>query len=368
LALYLACGLAAGTISWSLGQSKNLLVFRHASEGLLAGRDLYAGGFVDYFKYSPTFALLFLPFSIAPAWIAAEIWAVLNFGIAFVGIDAVVTDERPKRVALAAALPGILLATDGDQANLLVTGTMLFAFASFERGRNALGAASTALGALVKIFPLAAVAFALLHKGRERTTLRVVVAIGVGVLLPLVVVSPSALAAQYASWGHLLDVDRATRGWSLVTIARDAGVPGHAAQIAGALVLGATLLAGCGRKVDAGFRRTFAASVLVACVLFNHRSEYCSFVISAVGVALWYAERPSALWRILLFACATIAHGPFFALDRKLSGVRDLFTVARLYHPLHVAPLAAVWIAIQLDLVLPLLKRAPRVSRRELAG
>src|SRR5213075_2321409 len=89
---YITAGLGAGSISYALGQSKNLLVFRHASEGLLHGRDLYAGGFIDYFKYSPTFALLFVPLSIAPVWIAAILWAVLNFAVAFFGIDAAVGD------------------------------------------------------------------------------------------------------------------------------------------------------------------------------------------------------------------------------------------------------------------------------------
>src|SRR5688572_3573760 len=99
-AAYAASGVAAGSISFALGQSKNLLVFRHASEGLLLGHDLYADGFIDFFKYSPTFALLFLPFAIAPAWLSAIAWATLNFVAAFFGIDAAMPDDRPKRVAL----------------------------------------------------------------------------------------------------------------------------------------------------------------------------------------------------------------------------------------------------------------------------
>ena len=66
-AVYVLCGGSAGAISYGFGQSKNLEVFRHAARALIAGRDLYDGSSVDWFKYSPTFALLFVPLAAIPA-------------------------------------------------------------------------------------------------------------------------------------------------------------------------------------------------------------------------------------------------------------------------------------------------------------
>lgn len=362
-AVYFATGCAAGLISFALGQSKNLLVFRHASEGLLLGRDLYAGGFVDYFKYSPAFALVFLPFAMAPGWLAAALWSALNFVVAFLGIEATLPDEAARRSALVVALPGILLATDGDQANLLVSGTMLLAFASFERRRPSLGALAVAAGALVKLFPFVALLFALFHEERERSAFRVLVALGFGAVLPLVVLSPAELHAQYVSWLHLLGVDLANRGWSLVTVARDMGLPARLAPAAGGALLVGTLLLGCARGADARCRRAFAASVLAACVLFNHRSEYCSFVISSIGVAIWYADGPKTPLRRVLVAVAAVAHGPFFAvLDGHSAGLEDVLVAHRLYHPLRVVPLAAIFAFVQVDLVRALLRGGERRS------
>lgn len=228
LVVYLACGVGAGVLSFALGQSKNLEVFRHASMALLASRDLYDGSSVDWFKYSPTFALLFLPVALLPRWLAAAVWGALNFGAAYGGIVAIGRDgddddDRRARTALLAALPGVLLATDGDQANLLVAGTMLGAFAAFERGRSTSGAVLVAVGAFVKLFPVAAVLFALPHRDRERSFFRTIIAAGAGLVLPLLVISPATLTAEYGSWLALLRADHANLGWSLVTVVRSYG-------------------------------------------------------------------------------------------------------------------------------------------------
>jgi hypothetical protein len=351
-AVYVACGIAASSISYVLGQSKNLFVFRHASEGLLLGRDLYAGGFIDYFKYSPTFALLFVPFALAPAWLAAVLWGVINFAVAFFGVDAAVPDDRTKRTVLAAALPGILLSTDGDQANLLVAGAMLLAFAWFERNRSGLGAAAVAFGALVKIFPIAALLFALFDRDRERRSFRILVALGIGLVTPLLVLSPTALAAQYASWGRLVGTDTWCRSWSLITVAHDIGFPTRAVYAFGGLTLLGTLLFGIAKNGDAVFRRRFAASVLIACVLFSHRAEYCTFVISAIGVALWYAMGPKMPLRRALLVVASIAHGPLFV----GGGLLDFLTTHREFHALRIAPLAVVFVVAQIDMLRSLLE------------
>jgi hypothetical protein len=364
LGVYLACGAAAGAISFGLGQSKNLEVFRHASATLLAGRDLYDGSSVDWFKYSPTFALLFVPLAVIPAWMAAVVWGALNFGAAFAGIEAVAGSRA--RVALLAALPGVLLATDGDQANLLVVGAMLYAFASFERGRSATGAIAVALATLVKIFPIAAALFAIPHRDRERSLFRVIVALGIGLGLPLTVISPSTLAAEYASWLTLLRADHANLGWSIVTVVRERGGSANAVQLLVGLALVLPFLASTAAPTDGRFRRLAAAATVIAIVLGNHRSEYASFVISAVGVGLWFAEGRATPARIALLVLASVAHGPIFVRDDPvLTGTFSFLAAHRQFHPLRLLPLALIWLSIQRDLVLGFANRVQPSARKE---
>lgn len=358
--VYIACGLLAGSVSFALGQSKNLEVFRHASRALLAGRDLYDGSSVDWFKYSPTFALLFLPFAVMPAWLAAPLWGALNFGASFIGIDAAsragaaphaLETSTRSRVTLLAALPGILLATDGDQANLLVAGTMLLAFAAFERNHLTRGASAVALGALVKVFPIAASLFALLHRDRERSVLRVLLVLVLGGALPVVVLGSGQLGEEYRSWLALLRTDHATRGWSLVTVVRDLGGTTLHVQLFACVMLLVPVLASLVAPTNARFRRAFAASMLVLIVLSNHRSEYTSFVLSAIGVALWFADGLATTPRIALLVLASLAHGPFFVRDDPALGGPFAFLAAhRLFHPLRLVPLVVVWLLLQRSL------------------
>src|SRR4051812_38191199 len=104
-ALFLIAGVAAGGISWAWGQSQNFDVFGAAASALLHGDDLYAKNAADYFKYSPTFALLFVPFRWGPAWLLAPLWSALNFGVAAWGLDRLFDGEaRKKRIAQVVAL------------------------------------------------------------------------------------------------------------------------------------------------------------------------------------------------------------------------------------------------------------------------
>ena len=67
--------------------------------------------------------------------------------------------------------------------------------------------------------------------------------------------------------------------------------PNWPIQLAGTLLLLLPLTTRPSRWGDAEFRRGFVASLLVYCVIFNHKAEQPSFVIAVVGVAIWYAAR-----------------------------------------------------------------------------
>jgi hypothetical protein len=301
---------------------------------------------------------------------------VLNFGVAFAGIDAVTPDPQKKRTVLVVALAGVLLATDGDQSNLLVAGLMLLAFAALEKKRIVLFAVLVAIATHVKLFPIAAVLFAFLHPRPLRTLAWLGGALVVTTLAPLLVVSPSTLAMEYASWARLLGVDHMHRGWSIMTMLEDGlGIrpSKEFIQALGVGILAVPILASRA-PTDAALRRIFAASVLVFCVLFNHRAEYASFVVSAIGVGIWFAEEPPTPLRRVLLGLAIVAHGPLFALPEPTAtgAVFGFLAAHRVFHPLRILPLAAVWGLMLFDLLharilVPLLAES-RVSRPSLGG
>ena len=360
LATFVLAGIIAGAVSWGAGQSQNFDVFRAAAHALVEGDDLYALNAADYFKYSPTFALLFVPFTWGPGWLLAPLWCALNFGLAAWGLDRFyANDERKKRVAQLVALAGIVVATDGDQSNLLVAGAILLAFVAYEEGHLRLGAHLLAAATLVKIFPLAFAALVLLlPKEQRRPAITALVgALFTWVVLPLILIEPEELFAQYASWHTLLGRDHGNHGWSVMSLFQDGlGFRWSTAplQLLGLALQAFPLVMGARFGTDRAWRRTAVSSLLCFSVLFNHRAEYATFAISAVGVGIWYASReaPPTTWRRVLVALAILAPGPFFTrANVDVSGIVSFLSAHRLFHPLRVLPLLVVWGAMQHELL-----------------
>src|SRR5437016_6750741 len=201
-ALYLASAVFVTVQQGVVGRSNNFKVFRAAAVNLLAHRDLYAAHpdqHFDFYRYSPTFALLFAPFAGLPFAPALLIWSLLNALLLWYAVRRLLPD-RQATLALALVYLEVLFAMQYTQSNGLVAALILLAFLALEARRQLGAALLVGLDAFIKIFPLGAVALALFHPRRGRFAL-LLAGVGVGLaLLPLVVVPPHELVAQYRSW------------------------------------------------------------------------------------------------------------------------------------------------------------------------
>jgi hypothetical protein len=121
--------------------------------------------------------------------------------------------------------------------------------------------------------------------------------------LPLVVISPAALGAQYASWSALERSEAGLVGASAMALLRDVGIgwPAWRVQLAASGIMLGVLIARMHDWNDRSFRLQFLGFVLVFCVAFNHRAERQSVVIAMCGMVIWYLASPRAAWRDALF-------------------------------------------------------------------
>lgn len=296
-------------------ECNNFLIFRAAYSHLLVGRDLYVAypaEHVDLFKYSPTFALLFAPFAWLPfAW-ALLAWNLINVLTLYYAIRVAVPEPNRLEAIQLAGL-GMITTVDGTQSNGIVAALIVLAFVALERDRLAGAALAIVVGALIKIFPLAAAAFVLPRRDRWRFA-AIVAAFGVAlVALPLAVTSPSTVAAQYLSWYRLGSVDALDRGASVMrmlhVVAGYQG-PNWPIQVAGAALLILPVILLPARWSEPEFRRAFLASVLVFSVIFNHKAEQPSFIIAMVGMAVWHATSPRSAVRNVVTGCTFVATVP----------------------------------------------------------
>ena len=220
-----------------------------------------------------------------------------------------------------------------------------------------LRAVFVAAATLVKLFPIVLGALVVLGPRRRVAARELAIALAVWTLVPLVVLSPHGLVAQYASWLALLSRDHGNHGWSVMSLLQDGlhvGWSSATVQLIALCVQCAPIALAVRFGADRTFARTLVASLLVFGVLFNHRSEYTTFVVSAVAVALAVADGalPRTMpWRVIVLL-AILAPGPLFARPEPgTHGLLAFLAAHRLFHPLRVVPLLLLWGGLQAALL-----------------
>ncbi|MEA3247111.1 MAG: glycosyltransferase family 87 protein [Gemmatimonadota bacterium] len=361
LAVYVATAVLVAIQRTVLSRENNFWIFQAAFRHLRSGADLYAAYpdiHSDFFKYSPTFALLFGPFAVLPPTAGYILWASACAVAVWAGI-ARFLPARAATLALAIAWIAVLGDLQRAQSNALVAGLMVLAWAAFERGRNLPAAVAIAAGGFVKLFPLAAGLGALMRRQWLRFCLILAGVIAVGAALPLVAAAPGTLGAQYASWYAIETRDAApmprygTGGADLY-----AGLMGQfrvwfgvdwphwPVQLAGLAVLVLPVLIQRRRFAEPVFRVTLLASLLMFCVLFNHQAESPSYVIAMIGVAIWVAAAERAAWRTaVMVACLVIVNLASTDLMPR-AWYREYYVP----YLLKTVPLIPAWIVMQLEL------------------
>jgi|SRR2546426_385453 len=364
-ALYVISAVFVAVQQGVLAQSNDFRIYRFSAVNLLAGRDLYAAHpdqHLDFYKYSPTFALLFIPLAVLPFAPALLLWSLLNALLLYYALRRLLP-ERQATVAIALVYLELLLSMQYTQCNGLLTALVVLAFVALERGRQVQAALLVAVDTFIKIFPLAAVALAVCHPRRWRFGLIFVGGCVALVALPLVAVPPSALAAQYRSWRAIETADTLNRGYSLMQYLYmwfGADWPNWPVQLAGTAVLLLPLALGRRCCADAAFRRLFLCSLLVYMVLFNHQSEHATFIIAVTGIAIWYVSSPPSQLRTAIMALTVL-----------VMVLHDVDVVPRwvkttVFDPYRIKgyPCLAAWLVMQWELLVTTRRSAPGETPR----
>lgn len=332
LSVHLLAAVAVGVQRLLSGaQINNFLIFRSAFHHLAAGQDLYVAypaEHFDLYKYSPTFALLFAPFSLLPLGVSLVSWNLLNTLILCLAVRAVVGVERAGMV-LAVCLLEALGAMQNLQSNGLVTGLMVATLASLERDRSAIGALAVVSGAAVKIFPGAAGLLGIMDRRAWRFLLWSGLLAVIFLALPLLVTPLHTLIDQYRSYGRLQELDRLRHPQMWIGgLLQQRGyvINGVAVQGVGlAILLSAAAYA---RQAwhDATVRRTLLALLLIFSNIFNHNAESPSYVIGITGLGIWWVSMPRARWRDVLLALGVVM-GSLVASDITSKAFRAAYLI-----------------------------------------
>ena len=307
-AIYGLVGLIASWQKHAQGQANNLRIFRASFWNLIAGLDLYAlhpAQHADYFKYSPTFALLMAPFSAMPELVSGIAWNLCNVFALFAAIQFLNISREQKATVLWLVLIELVTSIQNFQSNALVAALIIATFVAFERGWPETAALLVALSATIKIFGGASALLFLFYPRKVRFLLAAAAATLLVIALPLLVTSPAQLHWQYQNWFALLQADyEAKEKLSIMSWLRawfGFNSPTSIVQGAGAFVLLLPLLQRH-RYRDFVFRLHFLASLLVFLVIFNHKAESPMFIMAVTGVAIWFVSVAPSYGRAILMA------------------------------------------------------------------
>jgi hypothetical protein len=342
-------------------QNNNFRIFRAASRHLLAGLDLYAAypaEHFDFYKYSPTFALLFAPFAYIPFAPAMLLWNALNAGALYVALR-LVLPRRAATVARAIVFLDMLGSLQNVQSNALVAALIVFTFAAYERHHTALGSLAADHRHVRQAVPdrrreLRHLPPAQAARGDRRRG-------GDGaVRRPARCSSPHPTAARAV---RELACDRGDRFTEprLHGDADDRAGDARRASNWPIQLAGSPDPPGAGRRPALALARLGAAdvlylcSLLVFCVIFNHQAESPTFVIAIAGVAIWFATIPGPSrweWAMLAFIVVFTILASSDVMPREIQ--RDFFDRYRF----KTVPLIVLWIELQRRLWFPRVREA----------
>ncbi|HVS35229.1 MAG TPA: glycosyltransferase family 87 protein [Gemmataceae bacterium] len=165
---------------------------------------------LDFFRYPPTFAVVFTPLTALGSRLGGIVWSWLSIGVFVLGLwrflrDVAPSSWTPGREAafLALGALGALRGLWNAQSNALAVGLLLLAAAALVRRRWRAAAAMLAGSVLLKLTPLAPALLLCMIQPR-RLPARFLLFLGLGLALPFLTRPPDMVANHYREWFYHL--------------------------------------------------------------------------------------------------------------------------------------------------------------------
>lgn len=301
LGLWLILGIVSALAK--MHSHNNFLVFRGVFWHTWQQLPLYEAYSQEYFDinhYGPLFSLVIAPFAVVPEWLGLILWCVALTLFLYMAVRRSTMTKYQQIFLFWFCAHELLTALFMQQFNIAIAGIILLAFFLIEKERDTEAAFFIVVGTLVKLYGIVGLAFFFFSRHKLRFVLSLIGWSVALFLLPMLISSPDYVTSQYHAWVS----DLVTKnGENLDSIAQNISILGMAHRISGLsfsdlwLILPGLLLFAIpylriSQYKHVAFRETLLASVLMFVVLFSTGSESCGYIISFVGVVIWYTAAP----------------------------------------------------------------------------
>lgn len=306
LGVWVLLGLIAAIKHSSRGVFNDYLIFKSVYYHTVEQVNLYLyypelNG--DCNHYGPIFSILFAPFALMPDYIGTVFWDMLMTLVLFYTVYHLPIKWNAKVIIYYVLLQGVYTNAVNSETNGLVASFIIGSFILIRKEHDFWAACLIALGTMIKLYGIVGFAFFFFSKNKFRLSWSFVFWCVVFFVLPMLISSPHFVMQTYVDWYESLVYKNSL---NIASLNQDISVMGMIRRISGnheignlPVLLFAVVVFGLQYINISKFKETtyqlgILASTLLFVVLFSTGSEYCTYVIAACGIAIWFIlqEKP----------------------------------------------------------------------------
>ena len=309
----------------------NFLIYKFTFWHAIEQKSLYAAYPQDHFDvnhYGPIFSLIMAPFAIVPSlWVGVFLWHLaLGLFLWWAIRQGTLTTEQ-KVVVIWLTAHEMLNALGMSQFNVATAAMILLSYSAIHRGKDMWAAFWIVLGTLVKMYGIVGLAFFFFAKSKSKFVMWLLIWTVVLMVLPMPFFGADYVAGQYVEWIKCLgekgqeNLLSDFQNISLLGMVRkigyavSAGLPAYYEVfesagknpdvtnwwwstwndlwlIAPALIYSALPWLRVKQYKHHAFQLMCLALVLMFVNIFSTGAENSSYIISMLGVAIWFIAVP----------------------------------------------------------------------------
>lgn len=302
--IWFGLALIAVLLELSRSSINNYTIFKGVFWHSVHQKDLYAfypGEYNDLNHYGPLFAVLIAPFAILPDFIGVILWSMVNAGVLLYAVKKLGFEQKNFYTILLISAIELMSATHHVQYNPMVAGMIVLSFVMIEKDNDLWGTFFIAFGFLTKLYGIAGLTFFLFSNNKLRFIGYFSMWMIILFCLPMLFSSPSFVVQSYKGWWdslHSKDVENAIVSFSgglqdisvtgvVRRITRNPAI-GDLTFLAPAAVLFLLPLLRFSQYKAPEYRLRYLALVLITVVIYSSSAESVTYIISAIGISLWY--------------------------------------------------------------------------------
>jgi hypothetical protein len=303
--LWMVLAIVSCLCKLGVGRHNNYLIFKYVFWHAFKGTSLYdhyPQEFFDCNHYGPLFSMVIAPFAVLPDWLGILLWlAVMTAGL-YYAIRKLPTTKRVHIFIYWFCAHELLTALFMQQFNIATVAMIVATFYCIEKEKDGWAAFWIMLGTFVKLYGIVGLAFFFFSKHKKKFILYLLLWAVVMFVAPMLIISPDYILSQYGEWYQSLTLKNATNadlhgGTNISLLGMVHRISGNASFSDLYLIMPGLMLFFLpyfrfSQYKYPAFRFTLLASVLLFVILFSTGSESSGYIISFVGVVIWYAVAP----------------------------------------------------------------------------